>query len=185
MEAIIGASGRVETGGGGVIIDVVVAAVVVEVVVVVVEIVVVAPDPEVPDPEEDADEEIDIQEDNFQTVRRTVHDEIIPNNTVTVLIEDICIEKTINLSDELILNDIGEIPIDVDNLESEDENVLLPNDDNNISGKNSHHSEAKKTCLPLTGGSCAISPISKVGIPPKGADVLLIFANSKLINIKV
>jgi len=88
------------------------------------------------EPEEDADEEIDIQEDNFQTVRRTVHDEIIPNNTVTVLIEDICIEKTINLSDELILNDIGEIPIDVDNLESEDENVLLPNDDNNISGKN-------------------------------------------------
>ena len=52
------------------------------------------------------------------------------------MIEDICIEKTINLSDELILNDIGEIPIDVDNLESEDENVLLPNDDNNISGKN-------------------------------------------------
>ena len=67
--------------------------------------------------EKDADEEIDIQEDNFQTVRRTVYDEIIPNNTVTVLIEDICIEKTINLSDELILNDIGEIPIDVDNLE--------------------------------------------------------------------
>jgi len=52
------------------------------------------------------------------------------------LIEDICIEKTINLSDELILNDIGEIPIDVDNLESEDENVLLPNNDNNISRKN-------------------------------------------------
>ena len=52
------------------------------------------------------------------------------------MIEDICIEKTINLSDELILNDIGEIPIDVDNLENEDENVLLPNDDNNISGKN-------------------------------------------------
>ena len=67
--------------------------------------------------EKDADEEIDIQEDNFQTVRRTVYDKIIPNNTVTVLIEDICIEKTINLSDELILNDIGEIPIDVDNLE--------------------------------------------------------------------
>ena len=43
---------------------------------------------------------------------------------------------------------------------------------------------SKKTCLPLTGGSCAISPISKVGIPPKGADVLLIFANSKLINDK-
>ena len=73
-------------------------------------------------------------EDNL--VRRTAGGEIIPDNTVTVLIEDICIEKTINLSDELILNDIGEIPIDVDNLESEDENVLLPNDDNNISGKN-------------------------------------------------
>ena len=54
------------------------------------------------------------------------------------MIEDICIEKTINLSDELILNDIREIPINiVNNLESRDENVLLPNEDNNnISGKN-------------------------------------------------
>ena len=53
-----------------------------------------------------------IDDDKFEdnSIRRTISDEIIPDDIITVLIEDIWIEKTINLSDKLILKDIEEIP---------------------------------------------------------------------------
>ena len=60
----------------------------------------------------ESDDNIDDDEFEDNPIRRTISGEIIPNDIVTVLIEDIWIEKTINLSDKLILKDIGEIPED-------------------------------------------------------------------------
>ncbi|RIA80614.1 hypothetical protein C1645_838383, partial [Glomus cerebriforme] len=60
-------------------------------------------------------------------------------NIVTVLINNIWIENSIDLSHELILNDIGKIPednendlIDIENNKSDNES---DNDNNNTSGK--------------------------------------------------
>jgi hypothetical protein len=85
------------------------------------------------------DDNIDDDDLEDNSVKRTTSGEIIPNNTVTVLIENIWIENTIDLSDKLILKDIGEIPENLiedltdteDDKIQEDENI---SDDNN-SGK--------------------------------------------------
>lgn len=95
----------------------------------------------------DMDEEVDFQfEDNLNVdqihhniQRTTTNGEIIPDNIVTVLINNIWIENSIDLSHELILNDIGKIPednendlIDIENDKSDNES---DNDNNNTSGK--------------------------------------------------
>ena len=76
--------------------------------------------------EDDEDEQIE----EVQSIRRTVSGEIIPNNNVIVLIENVWIEKDVNLSDKLVLEDIGDIPEDfVDELlldeTNENQNDLL------------------------------------------------------------
>lgn len=75
------------------------------------------------------DDDYNFQHENNTNIRQTIDGEIIPDNIVTVLIEDIWIEKNIKLSDKLILEDIGEIPEDIDNL---DDNDNLDNDDGNL-----------------------------------------------------
>jgi len=76
-----------------------------------------------------------------KSVRRTTGGEIIPDNNVIVLIENIWIEKTIDLSDKLILEDIGEIPEDLTedltDIEYEEiqENENKNNENNNNNGK--------------------------------------------------
>ena len=72
------------------------------------------------EPDDNIDDENDFQyEDNNSLVRRTTDGEIIPDNVVTVLIENIWIEKNIKLTDKLILEDIGEIPEDNNDLVDE------------------------------------------------------------------
>src|SRR5438045_982226 len=76
--------------------------------------------------EDDEDEQIE----EVQSIRHTVSGEIIPNNNVIVLIENVWIEKDVNLSDKLVLEDIGDIPEDfVDELlldeTNENQNDLL------------------------------------------------------------
>lgn len=58
--------------------------------------------------EDDEDEQIE----EVQPIRHTISGEIIPNNNVIVLIENVWIEKDVNLSDKLVLEDIGDIPED-------------------------------------------------------------------------
>ena len=76
--------------------------------------------------EDDEDEQIE----EVQSIRHTVSGEIIPNNNVIVLIENVWIDKDVNLSDKLVLEDIGDIPKDfVDELlldeTNENQNDLL------------------------------------------------------------
>ncbi len=82
------------------------------------------------EPDDNIDDDF---EDNL--VRRTAGGEIIPDNTVTVLIENIWIENTINLSDKLILKDIGEVPEDLteDLTDNELEEVQGNEENENIS----------------------------------------------------
>lgn len=63
------------------------------------------------EPDDNIDD-VDVDVDD-NSVRRTTGGETIPDNNVIVLIENIWIEKTIDLSDKLILEDIGEIPEDL------------------------------------------------------------------------
>ncbi|CAG8762642.1 16506_t:CDS:2, partial [Rhizophagus irregularis] len=68
-------------------------------------------------------------------IRRTINGEIIPNDNVIVLIENIWIENEIDLSNDLILNGIGNIPKDLDDdfIDNEknnnDENIVLTDDE--------------------------------------------------------
>ena len=89
------------------------------------------------EPDENIDDDF---EDNL--IRRTTSGEIIPDDIVTVLIEDIWIEKTVDLSDQLILKDIGEIPedstedltdIECEKIQDNEENKN-PSDNNNEKG---------------------------------------------------
>src|SRR5438270_1432792 len=82
------------------------------------------------EPDDNIDDDF---EDNL--VRRTAGGEIISDNTVTVLIENIWIENTINLSDKLILKDIGEVPEDLteDLTDNEHEEVQENEKNENIS----------------------------------------------------
>ena len=82
------------------------------------------------EPDDNIDDDF---EDNL--VRRTAGGEIIPDNTITVLIENIWIENTINLSDKLILKDIGEVPEDLteDLTDNEHEKVQGNEENENIS----------------------------------------------------
>ncbi|CAB5355158.1 unnamed protein product [Rhizophagus irregularis] len=68
-------------------------------------------------------------------IRRIINGEIIPNDNVIVLIENIWIENEIDLSNDLILNGIGNIPKDLDDdfIDNEknnnDENIVLTDDE--------------------------------------------------------
>jgi len=85
----------------------------------------------------ETDDNVD-DEDDFEdnSIRQTTSGEIIPNNTVTVLIENIWIEKTIDLSSKLILKDIGKIPEDLaedltdEEIQENEEDENISNDDN-------------------------------------------------------
>jgi len=74
------------------------------------------------------------------TVRQTTNGKIIPDDRVIVLIENTWIENEIDLSNELILQDIGKIPEDLEDdlfdIEGEDnsENILADSD-NNTNGR--------------------------------------------------
>ena len=61
---------------------------------------------------DDDDDEIDILS-TKTSVRQTINGEIIPPDNCVVLIEDIWIDKFVDLSHELIIKEIGEIPEDV------------------------------------------------------------------------
>lgn len=80
-------------------------------------------------------------DDDFEnnSVRRTTSGEIIPDDNVTILIENIWIENTIDLSDELILKEIGEIPEDLieDLTDTEHEEVQENEENENISDDDS------------------------------------------------
>jgi hypothetical protein len=92
------------------------------------------------EPDDNIDDENDFQyEDNNLLVRRTTDGEIIPDNTVTVLIENIWIEKNIKLTDKLILEDIGEIP--------EDNNDLVDDLTDNENEENEEYEENENISL--------------------------------------
>src|SRR5688572_18839851 len=86
-----------------------------------------------------AEPDDNIDDDNLEdnSVRRTTNGEIIPDDTVTVLVENIWIENIIDLSDKLILKDIGEIPEDLtedltdSECEENEKNENISNDNNN------------------------------------------------------
>ena len=61
---------------------------------------------------DDDDDEIDILS-TETSLRQTINGEIIPPDNCVVLIEDIWIDKFVDLSHELIIKEIGEIPEDV------------------------------------------------------------------------
>ena len=88
--------------------------------------------------EDDEDEQIE----EVQSIRRTVSGEIIPNNNVIVLIENIWIEKDVDLSNKLVLEDIGDIPEDfVDELlldetnENQNDPLIVDEKDNDVIGR--------------------------------------------------
>ena len=64
----------------------------------------------------------------------TTSGKIISNHDIIVLVEDVWIEKDVNLSNKLILENIGDIPEDfVDDLidtSREDQSILLTDDEN-------------------------------------------------------
>lgn len=78
---------------------------------------------------DDIDDEEEEQENNNQ--RRTTSGEIIPNNNVIVLIEKLWIEKDIDLTNQLILENIGKIPQEEDDFVME-ENPKENENNNNI-----------------------------------------------------
>ncbi|GBB93230.1 hypothetical protein RclHR1_21350001 [Rhizophagus clarus] len=85
---------------------------------------------------DNTDEEEDNEfEDNLsQPVRRTINSEIISHNNVVVLIESIWIENEIDLSNNLILKDIGNISKDldddfIDNKKNNNEDIVLTDDE--------------------------------------------------------
>ena len=81
------------------------------------------------------DDNIDDDEFEDNLIRRTTSGEIISDNIVTILIEDIWIEKTINLSDKLILKDIGEIPEDSTEYLTDTENEETQENEGDNNGK--------------------------------------------------
>ena len=66
---------------------------------------------------------------------QTTSGELIPDDNIFVLIDKLWIEDNIDLSNKLILKDIGEIPEDdlIDNIGNESPEI---NDESNIEGKN-------------------------------------------------
>jgi hypothetical protein len=69
-----------------------------------------------------------------KSVRKTLNGEIIPDNNVIVLIENVWIENEIDLSNDLILKSIGNIPKDldddfIDNDKNNNENIILTDDE--------------------------------------------------------
>jgi hypothetical protein len=68
-----------------------------------------------------------------KSVRKTLNGEIIPDNNVIVLIENVWIENEIDLSNDLILKSISNIPKDlddnfIDNDKNNSENIILTDD---------------------------------------------------------
>jgi hypothetical protein len=69
-----------------------------------------------------------------KSVRKTLNGEIILDNNVIVLIENVWIENEIDLSNDLILTSIGNIPKDldddfIDNDKNNNENIILTDDE--------------------------------------------------------
>ena len=90
-----------------------------------------------PDELNDGDDGLQTEEVSDSTSRVTQYTtsgEIIPNHDIIVLVEDVWIEKNVNLSNKLILENIGDIPEDfVDDLidtSREDQSILLTDDEN-------------------------------------------------------
>jgi len=88
------------------------------------------------------DDDYNFQHENNTNIRQTIDGEIISDNIVTVLINNIWIENSIDLSHELILNDIGKIPednkndlIDIENDKSDNES----DNDNTVNSLYMHH----------------------------------------------
>ena len=69
--------------------------------------------------------------------RQTTSGELIPDDNVFVLIDNLWIEENIDLSNKLILKDIGEIPEDdlINDIDNESPEIPLINDESNIEGK--------------------------------------------------
>lgn len=69
--------------------------------------------------------------------RQTTSGELIPDDNVFVLIDNLWIEESIDLSNKLILKDIGEIPEDdlINDIDNESPEIPLINDESNIEGK--------------------------------------------------
>ena len=60
---------------------------------------------------EPVEEEEDDDDSEFEE-RRTITGEIIPEDNVRVVIEQLWLDKTLNLDHEIIVKNLGEIPID-------------------------------------------------------------------------
>ncbi|GET03302.1 ribonuclease H-like domain-containing protein [Rhizophagus clarus] len=94
--------------------------------------------------DDDEDNEFELE----NPIRRTINGEIIPDDNVVVLIEKVWIEDEIDLTNNLILKDIGNIPKDldddfIDNEKNNNEDIILTDDetvnDTNGRGKNMHN----------------------------------------------
>ncbi|CAB5394857.1 unnamed protein product [Rhizophagus irregularis] len=90
----------------------------------------------------DKEEEDEYEDNSFdksrsrieKPVRRTINGEIIPDDNVIVLIENVWIENEIDLSNDIILKGIGNIPKDldddfIDNEKNNNENIVLTDDE--------------------------------------------------------
>jgi hypothetical protein len=89
----------------------------------------------------DKEEEDEYEDNSFdksrsrieKPVRRTINGEIIPDDNVIVLIKNVWIENEIDLSNDIILKDIGNIPKDlddfIDNEKNNNENIVLTDDE--------------------------------------------------------
>ncbi|GBB92156.1 hypothetical protein RclHR1_19720002 [Rhizophagus clarus] len=80
------------------------------------------------------EEDNEFEDNSSQPVRRIINGEIIPHNNVVVLIESVWIENEIDLSNNLILKDIGNIPKDlnddfIDNEKNNNEDIVLMDDE--------------------------------------------------------
>ncbi|GBB92851.1 hypothetical protein RclHR1_20670001 [Rhizophagus clarus] len=80
--------------------------------------------------DDDEDNEFELE----NPIRRTINGEIIPDDNVVVLIEKVWIEDEIDLTNNLILKDIGNIPKDldddfIDNEKNNNEDIILTDDE--------------------------------------------------------
>ncbi len=74
-------------------------------------------------------DDIEEEEKDNNNQRRTTSGKIIPNHNVIVLIENLWIEKNIDLTNQLLLENIGEIPQEDDDFINEEN--CIENENNN------------------------------------------------------
>jgi hypothetical protein len=85
---------------------------------------------------DDDDDSEDPRSADNTTSRRTTSGEVIPENTCYVLIEDLWIDKLVELSHDLVTQGIGEIPGDVqDDLDENDRSIIDDNVNDGRSGR--------------------------------------------------